>query len=136
MIEFEPAIIETRERIPRQDVKLLWHCGFWDGPLSGMLLYRGEMCWFAMIVENEDDDESWYRRFAVIGLTSDQVADEQYWHDLFRTYVGTHTDYGVDEQRMPGAVLSQSNWNAFYDRYNERAKPDYSTRPILGWFEM
>ncbi len=100
-----------------------------------MLFYRTEKFWYAIIVENENDDESWYRRFAVIDLTPEQVADEQYWHDLFRLHVGTHTDYEDNEQRTPGAVLPKAGWNRFYDRYKERPKPDYSTRPVLGWFE-
>jgi hypothetical protein len=136
MAEFEPTIIQTYAEIPRSGVRLLWHCDFWDGPLSGMLLYQSEMCWYAMIVENEDDGEKWYRRFAVIRLTSEQAADEQYWHDQFRQHVGTHTDYGDDERRTPGAVLPQQGWDAFYDRYNERPKPNYSGNLILGWFEL
>lgn len=93
------------------------------------------MCWYEMIVENEADDPEWYRRFAVIRLTPEQIADEQYWHDLFRQHVGLHTDYGVDERRNHGAVLPQTGWNQFYDRYKERPKQDYSTNPVLGWFE-
>lgn len=136
MLELEPTIIETYPQIPRSEVKLLWHCEFRDGPLSGMLRYAGEMCWYAMIIENENDGESWYRRFAVIHLTPDQLADEQYWHDLFRQHVGTHTDYGVDERRTLGAVLPKAGWHQFYNKYNERIKTDYSTRPVLGWFEV
>lgn len=135
MTEFESTIIETYPQIPRLDVKLLWHCDFWDGPISGMLLYRTDMCWYAMIVENENDNGSWYRRFAVIRLTAEQLADEQYWHDLFRQHVGTHTDYGDDERRTLGAVLPKTGWHNFYDKYDERPKRDYSTMPILGWFE-
>ena len=37
-------------------------------------------------------------RFAVIRLTAEQLADEQYWHDLFRQHLDPQTDYGDKEK--------------------------------------
>jgi hypothetical protein len=103
--------------------------------MSGMLLIDGETCWFEMIVENENEHEKWYRRFAIIRLSPDQLAEERNWHDLFRQHVGMHTDYENDGHRKANAILPQEGWHHFYDRYNQRTKPDYSVNTILGWFE-
>jgi len=100
-----------------------------------MLVFNGERCWFGLVVENEDDDYTWYRRFAVLRLTLYEIAEEQHWHDLFRLHVGTHTDYGPDERRTGGAVLPKEQHHNFYDQYQQRPKQDYSRNPILGWFE-
>src|SRR5262245_51968463 len=80
-------------QIDRADLRFLWHSDFWDGPRSGMLVYRGEECWFEVIDESEGDDADWYRRFAVLRLSKEQHAEEVRWHQLFREKVGTHTDY-------------------------------------------
>jgi hypothetical protein len=120
-------------RIAGDEVQLLWPSDYWDGPLSGLLVFRGERCWFQNVAENEDftDPAAWYRRFVVLRLTSEQLEDELYWHDLFRKHVGTHTDYGAER----GEVLPREQHRHFYDAYRLRKPPDYSDCEVLGWFE-
>ncbi len=122
-------------QIPRENVRILWHSGFWDGPLSGMLEYDGDQCWFEMFSENEDDDPTWYRRFAVIQLSPDQLADENHWQDQFRRHVGGHTDYDSGQERSHDSINPEEQWSQFYEKYKARAEPDYSPNRVLGWFE-
>ena len=81
-------------RIDRSSVRLLWSDEFWDGPCSGMLLFRGQQYWFQSIEENEGD--GWFRRFLVVELSDAQLREECSWHDLFREKVGTHMDYDAE----------------------------------------
>jgi hypothetical protein len=126
-------------RVPQIDpaeLRLLWHADFWDGPRSGMLLYRGEECWFQVIAENEDEQANWYRRFLLLRLTPEQHAEECYWHQLFRAKVGVHTDYVEQEPRPPvGFLWPQEHWHEFYEPYRQRTPPDFSANEVLGWFE-
>ena len=46
---------QQRSQIPRQAVRLLWHCGYCDGPLSGMCLYKGERYWFEAIAPFDEE---------------------------------------------------------------------------------
>jgi hypothetical protein len=131
-----PDGIQRAPRIDRAEVRLLWHADFWDGPHSGMLLYRAEECWFEVFAESEDDAAGWYRRFAVLRLSLEQHAEELRWHELFRRCVGTHTDYGESEQRPAGALQPRERWAEFYDAYNQRTPPDFSGNEVLGWFEV
>jgi hypothetical protein len=55
-------------RIEREEVRLLWHVDYWDGPRSGMLLYRGEHCWFVVVAESASDSVTWSRRFVILRL--------------------------------------------------------------------
>ena len=121
-------------RVERNDVRLLWHSDFWDGPRSGMLLYKGEECWFELFAEN-DDPREWYRRFAILRLSFDQLAEEHRWHELFRRCVGTHTDYNHEEERTIGAVRPREFHAEFYDEYRKRTPRDFSLCEVLGWFE-
>lgn len=89
-----------------------------------------------MCVENEEDVEPWYRRFALVRLTAQQLAEEVHSHERFHAHVGKHTDYDDDGHRTPGAVLPKDGWAIFYDEYKKWTRPDYSVNTILGWFEV
>jgi hypothetical protein len=122
-------------RIDRAEVRLLWHADFWDGPKSGMLVYRGERHWFEVVAEREDDAEGWYRRFAVIRLAPDQLAEELRWHELFREKVGVHTDYDERGRRPVGSLQPRERWPEFYDAVRQRTPADFSGNEVVGWFE-
>ncbi len=123
-------------RIETAELRLLWHCDFWDGPRSGMLDYRGEQCWFQIVAESEEDDSPWYRRFVVLRLTPEQHAEESRWHELFRARVGVHTDYEEQKTRpAEGFLWPKEHWHEFYDAYKQRTPPHFSGCEVLGWFE-
>jgi hypothetical protein len=122
-------------QVDRAEIRLLWHVDFWDGARSGMLLYRGEECWFQVVAESEDYNPHWYLRFVVLRLTPEQHAEECRWHELFRTKVGVHTDYDKQEQRAVGFLRPRERWHEFYGPYQRRTPPEFSGNQVLGWFE-
>lgn len=130
-----PGGLDLAEQIERSHVRLVWASEYWDGPKSGILDFNGESCWFIVIGENEHDD-GWYRRFAILRLSSAQFSDETRWHELFRRCVGKHMDYYHDEQPPNVALEPRERWAEFYDAYQRRILPDYSSNEVLGWFEM
>lgn len=94
--------------------QIMWHGGFYDGPLSGTIWYEGEMCYFRNFEEyeptpedmerweksiEEDDDEDdfdfhrWYRKHAIYRLSDDDKIRLVTLHALFQSHVGLHTDY-------------------------------------------
>lgn len=125
-------------QVERDEVRLLWYSDYWDGPQSGMLIFGGKQCWFEVVVENEDSLD-WNRRFAILTLSADQLADENRWHDLFHRCVGTHTDYTEydDQQDGPpeGIMRPRELHSEFYDAYKQREPRDYSKCEVLGWFQ-
>ena len=122
--------------VPREAANLLWFSDFWDGPRSGMLEYNDERCWFEVIAENEDDDlTGWYRRFVIIRLTADQLAEEDRWHALFRENVGWHTDYLEEAPGRYEGLCPQEQHQAFYAQYQKRVPLDLSNNEVLAWFE-
>ena len=41
--------VETIDKLrieTKFQTRLLWHCGYWDGPMNGVMLWKGQMCWF------------------------------------------------------------------------------------------
>lgn len=134
-------------QIDEKDVKLLWHNAYYDGPLSGILLYRSKMHWFQIFeplrtdeVRNRVDKEGviWsdhFTRYLVVELSEEQVKEEVHWHELFQQKVGTHTDYDNSGQRIIGEVKPREMWNEFYEPYKLRRPSDLSNNIVIGWFE-
>jgi hypothetical protein len=123
-------------QVARDALRLLWHSDYWDGPRSGMLDFNGERCWFQVVAENEDENaDGWYRRFAIVRLSPEQLAEECRWHELFRSNVGVHTDYDAFGKRQIDAVRPREQWGEFYDAYKGRRPLDLSEDEVLGWFE-
>lgn len=129
------------------NVKWLWHSGYWDGPLSGMVIVNGAKRWAEFIDEEEwteqygpdelDCDIMDVRFYALLKLTDEQMESEEYWHELFRLCVGTHTDYDKNGQRhLSGVKPEGDSWKFFYGRRKADYKElDLTQAKIVGWFK-
>lgn len=136
----------TKE-LPRLDEEpqLVWHSGYWDGPISGVCMYDGKEHWFKMVHEFDyEGEEEWEsgemeiflgRVFVITELTDEQFTTIKYAHELFRKYVGTHTDYDESNKRTVGACREQGEWNKFYDwQKTEYKQPDLSDNEVVAWW--
>ena len=119
--------------IPLGELRFLWIHDYYDGPLSGMLVYRSRLRWFECCNVGDEEDAA-HRRYFIHDLTDVEVAEEEKWHALFVEHVGDH--WTAHEDGRQGSVKPQSEHAKFYDLYSKRTPPNYSTRPILGWFSL
>jgi hypothetical protein len=134
-------------QIDERDVRLLWHNDYYDGPLNGILLYQGKMCWFQIfhalrtdeVRSREDKDGiAWndhFVRYLLVELSEEQVKEEKYWHELFQKKVSTRSDYDENGHRKTGEVKPKEMWNEFYEPYKMRKPSDLSNNLVLGWFQ-
>lgn len=111
--------------IPKTEYKLLWHDDYWDGPVQGMLEYKGEKLYFMMHKDGEykkGTDSFTLRTFTVYKLKPDILARQMDWHKLFQRLVGTHTDY---ENETSGKFSAQThpNWESFFERKKKEYDP-------------
>jgi hypothetical protein len=134
--EFSHDKLQVLPKIEKSDLRFLWYSRFYDGPRSGLLVYENRKYWF----EHLDDlnyiisgQLIWI--FLVVELTPTQLSEEEYWHDLFREKVGTHTDYDENGRRRPHILHPKEMWHEFYDAAKNRSPFDISNNEIIGWFE-
>lgn len=135
-LKFKDFSTEALANIPKaqpDDLHMLWHSDYWDGPRSGLLLYRGQKLWFEVF--DELDGGPIYRRFLIVELSPEQLREEENWHELFRQKVGTHTDYDATQNRQLGALRPREMWHEFYDAYHKRTPLDLSNDLVVAWFE-
>ncbi len=119
--------------LDKNEIRMLWHVGFWDVPTSGVLEYRGRRYWF-QTTEDLQQSESADLKYLVVQLSERQLAEEEHWHNLFRQKVGTHTDYDEQGHREIGALRPGSSHHEFYNAYKQRARPDLSSNEVIGWY--
>lgn len=109
--------------IPKAEWKFLWEDNSWDGPLSGILLYKSEMFYFMYYEDvryNPDTGEFGSRLYTVHRLTPDILEKQIYWNNLFKELVGEHCTYGVDGKKHH-EFDSNTNpkWQEFYTWYEK-----------------
>jgi hypothetical protein len=134
--ELTAATYHRLPQLPATAITWLWFDDFWDGPLSGLVSYAQEHYWCQMIAERTAGMPSsgFYRRFVLLMLSKQELAEEIYWHDLFRRVVGTHTD-GDGTSFSPAKLRPQEEHHLFYDKYQQRETPNRTTNICIGWFE-
>lgn len=85
--------------------------------------------------ENEGADGSWYRRFFLVRLPPERLAEAHPRHSAFQRFVGTHCDYGPDGHRTYSGRRESSEHPAFYDAYPPGSNGTYLDCEVIGWFE-
>lgn len=130
------SIDELREE-SNGHTRLLYHLDYWDGPHSGVMLWDGERAYFSSYGDYEitkipfdkNDIKEWKqickkegwefkdsdlfdyestRYFKVYRIPKHNMKAIDKKHELFRMYVGTHTDYDSRGVRDSGAVVGNN----------------------------
>jgi hypothetical protein len=110
MRENPKSIHQLMDTLPRLDKapQYLWHCGYYDGPLSGVCMHNGKEHWFECtyethwIDEDEEGESEYYqgRVFGLIELTDEEIRQEWERHKLFVKYGGMPLlEYDENNQR-------------------------------------
>ena len=152
---------ELRQENP--NYRVLYHLNYWDGALSGVCLWNGKKCYFNTIhedtwsymeewsdwekyciendinihISDDNDGEILYytdRIFAVYEAPEEEMNIIQENHDLFRKYVGTHTDYNENGYKGCGDLRPYSEHGKFYNVERKQAKIDLENWNLLGKF--
>jgi len=121
-------------KVDFSETENIWVSDYWDGAISGMLEYQNELFWFEMTQENEEwKAGEWYRRFAIIKLSNEQIEKELEVHEDFQRYVGTHYD---GKQLKSPPKFEEGKMDEFYDKHSEYVKSrSFEDNEVIGWME-
>lgn len=118
------------------EVRLLWHTSYYDGPLEGMARYDGRHHWFALGPGSQEADAR--REFVLYPLTDAEITAEIEDHRLFRELVGAHCDYRYDahgrRHRAMARDLVSSSWESYGRRVADRPPRRYRAREPVAAF--
>jgi len=106
-------------KLPEDDFKYLWDADWYDGPLSGVCLYKGREHWFHWIAES--DNTSGYRIYVIVELTDKEIEYYHYWHNLFLKHVENKP---VHEHSLYYKFAEAGFW-----------EPEITFDKIIGWVD-
>jgi hypothetical protein len=114
--------MKSGKRITK-DIKILWHCGYYDGVLSGVCDLGGKKHWFTLLKDSAN------RTFKVYSLSEENEKALCYWHKIFSETVNPNTEYEYSEQcgrfvRTTKEFIFDSNFaqDFYYQRYLDYTK--------------
>ena len=123
-------IVEDLDKEP--DLQMLWHSGYWDGPLSGMATYNGECVWFDCCDETDSGD----RIFELFRLSESNKDELFRRHALFQKHVGFNCDHDPNVyQEYSGG----DNPKKYYKLQKKFTKLDTKTGEVIAkvhWFQF
>lgn len=109
------------KKISEKEVKIISVDDFWDGPLSGECIWHDKPYYFQCFdqVDPNTDNDVWPRKFLLLSLTNDQLAENRRLQRLFEESLDSEV------QRNEHAKLSKEAPEQSVDRGQ-----------IVAWFEM
>lgn len=124
---FSTAYVRKYGKVVDDDIKPLFHTGYYDGPLSGIVKCHDE--YFYVKAVYEEDRKYW----VAWELSEEEKETALTNHKLFQTHVGYHTDYYEDDSgefhRVVGKDLQpHSEWHKYYDN---KEKPTLDINKII-----
>ena len=112
------------------DAYMLWHSDYYDGPLSGLAVYKGKKVWFQCI-EWEDENLFNMRIFNLHELSKEELEEEERWHQFFCDNVGYHCNYDDGARADRGNEYTEESMKHFYDEAKKRPKRDYTNNKVI-----
>lgn len=113
-------------------VELLWLSDYWDGPVAGLALYRGERLWFDAEWDDKGDDWTVPRRFRLRRLPARELAKQEAIHDAFERMVGTNSCmHDLENIAHPADAATRT---AFYEMHPPAGRTSYEDLPALATF--
>lgn len=121
--ELVPLSVFVDDLDEQPDLTMLWHSNYYDGPLSGVAEYNGEMVWFDCEDYGDWGDDK-VRSYALYRLTDEAKAVLISNHNDFREAVGHHCDH-VPEQYSPFVCKNKEKFNEYYSKNKNAHKEIY-----------
>ncbi len=120
----------------RSEVRKIWFDDFWDVPRNGLALYRGEKLWFESVWADPLD-----RRFWLMRLAPDQLAEQERLHELYRQHIGTDQDFagpGFRSANSPpllGAAADETVYEEARETHREKCTFRWTDAELVAWFD-
>ena len=101
-------------------VSMLWYDNYYDGPLTGVGVYKGNYVYF-MNHDHSHENLSNVWTYDLYELSEEEYQHELGWHNYFLDAVKNSND--------------KAKFDKYYKDRGERDKPDYSKNKHLGEFD-
>jgi hypothetical protein len=128
-----------------ESFRMLWHCNYYDGPMSGVALVAGAPHWFDCIGEGSVDPDPdgtpmAARVFGVVPMSAEEYQVSCANHELFESILGlrryTYED-GRRRRHETHIPYTMEDLKArYYDAKDKPRYPDLKDKEIIGWWAV
>ncbi len=99
--------------------EMLWYCDYHDHIRTGICRYEGNMCWFEVTNEKDENIGRNELTYQLYELSPEAQAEHVEIQRRFFLYVGEHTTFPKSDH----VLREKSLWPRFYDWYNQQQRP-------------
>lgn len=104
------------------EVTILYYDNYWDGPMSGMLIWNGQMYWFDVYKGFANYHKT--RRYVILELSEEELLFEEIRHQLWVECCGNNC-FNLPKDYAPTKPIE-----LFYKTYPPSAQTRPSGKPI------
>jgi hypothetical protein len=110
-------------KVSDSDIKIINVDNFWDGPLSGECIWRGEKYYFECFdqLESDGDTDRWPRKYLLLNLTDRQKKENAKLQKLFDKSADSEKlrkEYIELYKAAPEHIIEKDQMVAWFDSYN------------------
>jgi len=117
------------KEIDSKDIKMLWVKDYYDFPLTFICEYMGNKCYGKVV-----SDVGERIKYHLYSLTSQEIAEETKWNNLFKEHVGGHWEY-LNGDKQDASLKPEREWAKFYEPYKAaNYKLDPPDSQLIGYF--
>lgn len=126
-------LLAKDRRVAASEVKWYFISDFYDGPISGLALFRGRIVRFCCFPEDVPEQ----RIYVLQELTEEELAEELRVKQKFELLVGTHGCFDADGKLLPPVIRSEESQKRFFEEEGptQTSNPHPKDRPVIGWFD-
>jgi hypothetical protein len=125
------TILAEALRVNPSDVRWHFTADYYDGPISGLAIFRDRLYRFCCFPEDIPD----HHVYVLHELTPEELTEELRIKAKFEALVGTHWSYDREGNPLP-KVLRRGDSKRFYDEEKSNPSPDPRDRPVVAWFDV
>jgi hypothetical protein len=114
-------------QIQASSITPLWCLDYWNGPLSGICIYKDRPCYFTnkcndFLLMEKDLEIYDIRQYILYYITEEEFKLEELCNHDWKEWVGTHADFNPDWTRKEGEVKSSETHDLFYTKWGKGSK--------------
>jgi hypothetical protein len=121
-----PHDLLKHPRFDEKEVVYRWRKDWWDGPLNGLISYRGQRYWFDFYCETDEPGEPRY--FLAFPLSEEEANFADAWSDENERHRDEWKRLAMISASPPSEETAR-RWES-----HDASLPDLSDRPPVGWF--
>lgn len=118
-------------KVRSSDVQWYFIADYYDGPISGLALFRERLCRFCCFQEDIPE----HHIYVLHELNAEELAEELCSKTKFEMLVGTHCSFDLQGIPLPRVLRSEESQKRYYGEKKPSRTVDPCDRPVVAWFD-